>query len=72
MILVHQEIKSTEVSKMGRGLPKKVKSLLEKSREAALLAVEVYNKPNTTFRTGVYIILMNIAWTSLFHAIFER
>ena len=52
---------------MGRGLPKKVKSLLEKSREAALLAVEVYNKPNTTFRTGVYIILMNIAWTSLYH-----
>lgn len=57
---------------MGRGLPKKVKSLLEKSREAALLAVEVYNKPNTAFRTGGYIVLMNIAWTSLFHAIFER
>ena len=57
---------------MGRGLPKKVKSLLEKSREAALLAVEVYNKPNTSFRTGGYIVLMHIAWTSLFHAIFER
>ena len=57
---------------MSRGLPKKVKSLLEKSREAALLAVEVYNKPNTTFRTGGYIVLMHIAWTSLFHAIFER
>lgn len=57
---------------MGRGLPKKVKSLLEKSREAALLAVEVYNKPNTAFRTGGYIVLMHIAWTSLFHAIFER
>ncbi len=57
---------------MGRGFPKKVRSLLEKSREAALLAVEVYNKPNTSFRTGGYIVLMNIAWTSLFHAIFER
>ena len=42
---------------MGRGLPGKVKSLLEKSREAALLAVEVYNKPNTSFRTGGYIVL---------------
>ncbi len=57
---------------MGRGLPRKVKILIEKSRESALLAVEVYNKPNTSFRTGGYIVLMHIAWTSLFHAIFER
>ena len=57
---------------MGRRLSKKVKSLLQKSRESALLAVEVYNKPNTTFRSGGYIVLMIIAWTSLFHAIFER
>ena len=57
---------------MGRRLSKKVKSLLQKSRESALLAVEVYNKPNTTFRSGGYIVLMIIAWTSLFHAIFEK
>ena len=57
---------------MSRRLPRKVKELLNKSRESALLAVEVYNKPNTTFRTGGYIVLMIIAWTALFHAIFER
>ena len=37
-----------------------------------MLAVDVYNKPATAFRSGAYIVLMTIAWTSLFHAIFER
>ncbi len=50
----------------------KVKNLLEKSKDAALLAVEVYNKPRTSFRSYGYIVLMHIAWTSLFHAIFEK
>jgi len=57
---------------MSRGLPKEVKSCVEKAREAALLAVEVYNKPAVTFRTGCYVSLMVIAWTSLFHAMFLR
>ena len=37
-----------------------------------MLAVDVYNKPATSFRSGAYIVLMVIAWTSLMHAIFER
>lgn len=57
---------------MLRGLPKAVKTSLEKSRDFALLAVETYNKPAIKFKLGGYIILMVIAWTSLFHAIFFK
>ena len=42
------------------------------SIDAALLAVEVYNKPRTTFRSQAYIVLMIIAWTRLFHAYFNK
>lgn len=55
-----------------RGLPRAVKSSLEKASDSALLAVEVYNKPAVKFKSGGYIALMIIAWTSLFHAIFFR
>ena len=55
-----------------RGLPLKTKELLQKARESALLAVEVYNKPTATFRSGAYIVLITIAWTALFQAIFVR
>jgi hypothetical protein len=55
-----------------RGLPYDVKALVEKARECALLAVETYNRPTATFRSGAYIVLMIIAWTSLFHAIFLK
>jgi hypothetical protein len=59
------------------GLAKKAKgdewvSQLRKAREAACLAVEVYNKPLVTFRSYGYIVLMNIAWTALMHAVFFR
>jgi hypothetical protein len=57
---------------MPRTLPRLVRSHVEKARESALLAVEVYNKPATAFRSGGYIVLMCIAWTSLFHAVFFR
>lgn len=57
---------------MSRGLPHNVKQCLEKSRDSALLAIETYNKPAIKFRSGGYIVLMVISWTSLFHAIFFR
>ncbi len=57
---------------MPRGLPRVVRSLLNKARESALLAVETYNRPSTVFRSRAYIVLMHIAWTSLFLAIFHR
>ena len=53
-----------------RRLPRQAKSSLQKARDSALLAVEIYNKPAVKFKSGGYITLMVIAWTSLFHAIF--
>src|SRR6266496_253893 len=55
-----------------RAPPKKVKATLEKARDSALLAVEVYNKPAVKFKSGGYITLMIIAWTALLHAIFYK
>lgn len=55
-----------------RGLSREVKAALTKARESALLAVETYNRPGTVFRSGAYIMLMVVAWTALFHAIFLR
>jgi len=55
-----------------RGLPLKVKDALDKARDSALLAVEVYNKPAVKFKSGGFITLMVIAWTALFHAIFYK
>jgi hypothetical protein len=45
---------------------------LEKARDSALLSVEFYNKPAVRFRSGGYITMMAIAWTSLCHAIFFK
>lgn len=55
-----------------RGLPRAVRSALDKAHDSALLAVEVYNKPAVKFKSGGYIALMVIAWTALFHAIFFK
>lgn len=49
----------------------KTKTILDSSRNSAILAVEIFNKPNTSFRIENYIILMIIAWTKLFHAYFQ-
>ena len=53
-------------------LSAEVKSHLAKARESAILAVETYNRPDTPFRSGGYVVLMVIAWTALFHSIFLR
>lgn len=50
----------------------RTKTILESSVDSALLAVEVYNKPRTTFRTEAYVSLMIMAWTRLFHAYFQH
>lgn len=57
---------------MPRGLPVAVKKCLEKSNDSALLAIETYNKPAVRFKSGGYIVLMIISWTSLMHAIFFK
>lgn len=45
--------------------------LLEKSREAALNAVQTFNNPLTTFKTETFIVLMVISWTYLLHAYYR-
>lgn len=46
--------------------------LLTKSREAALAAVQIFNSPLITFKSEVFIVLMNIAWTYLQHAHYRK
>ncbi len=46
--------------------------LLSKSREAALAAVQIFNNPLITFKSEIFIVLMNIAWTYLLHAHFKK
>ena len=46
--------------------------LTDKALDSALLSVETYNKPAVKFKSGGYIVLMCIAWTSLIHAIFFK
>ena len=49
----------------------KKNELVEKSREAALTAVGVFNNPLVTFKSETFIVLMNIAWTYLLHAYYR-
>jgi hypothetical protein len=46
--------------------------LLTKSREAALAAVQIFNTPLITFKSEIFIVLMNIAWTYLLHAHYRK
>ena len=46
-------------------LSNKARLVLEKSRESALLAIEIFNKPLVTFKTEAFISLMINAWTKL-------
>jgi len=46
--------------------------LIVKSREAALAAVQIFNNPQVTFKSEIFIVLMNIAWTYLLHAHYRK
>ena len=50
--------------------PKAVQQHLIKARHAALAAVDNYNRTGIFFRTRTFVLLMNVAWTSCFHAVF--
>jgi hypothetical protein len=56
----------------GQRIGKTLKPYVQKARDAALLAVEVYNKPAVSFKSSAYISLMVMAWTALLHAIVLR
>lgn len=49
-----------------------VERLAVKAREAAIHALDGYNRPSTIFRSEGFTVMMVIAWRSLFHAIFEK
>ena len=57
---------------MPKGLPQTVRDNLEKCRSAAIAAVDAYNRPGPRFRTAQFVVLIIMAWTALFHAIFYR
>lgn len=45
---------------------------LVRSRESMLLAVSVFNSPTLKFKTEVFSVLANIAWTYLLHEFYYR
>jgi len=47
------------------------RELLSKSQEAALAAVQVFNNPNISFKSEIYVVLMHIAWTYMLHAYYR-
>lgn len=53
-------------------LTKKAREHLGKARESCLAAVAAYNNPTAEFRSGTYVVLIIIAWTSLLHAVFYQ
>ncbi|ORU94945.1 MAG: hypothetical protein A6F71_10050 [Cycloclasticus sp. symbiont of Poecilosclerida sp. M] len=55
---------------MPRKLSQNVKNHLVKCQTCAVYAVGAYNHPGSQFRTALYVILIVMAWTALFHALF--
>ena len=48
------------------------RELIQKSKEAALAAIQIYNSPSITFKSESFIVLMVIAWTYLLHAYYRE
>src|SRR6266536_875390 len=46
--------------------------LLTQSQDAALSGVQVFNNPLIRFKSEIFIVLMNIAWTYLLHAHYRK
>ncbi|MEZ9627843.1 DUF3644 domain-containing protein [Aliivibrio fischeri] len=71
--LSKEEFRSVHSQKLQQVSDQSTKGmLLHKAREFALLAVSTYNNPYTEFKTYGYIVNIIIAYTALFHAIFEK
>ena len=45
---------------------------LIRAREAMILAVHVFNNPSCRFKTEIFAVLANIAWTYFFHEFYVR
>lgn len=46
--------------------------LLEKSKQAMISAVAIYNNPSITLKSELFIVNSEIAWTYLFHAYYAK
>jgi Protein of unknown function (DUF3644) len=46
--------------------------LIGKSRESALAAVQIFNNPLITFKSEMFIVMINIAWTYLLHSYYRK
>jgi len=46
--------------------------LVNKSREAAMAAVQIFNNPQISFKSELFIVTMHIAWTYLLHAYYRN
>ena len=64
-------LSTNEANKSVRLRKGRTKTILKSAMDAALLAVEIYNKPRTTFRSEGFISMMVVAWNRLFHAYFN-
>ena len=71
--LSKEEFRSVHSQKLQKTADFSTKGILvHKAKEFALLAVSTYNNPYTEFKTYGFIVNIVIAYTSLFHAIFEK
>ncbi len=59
------------MARRNRSLYSVKKALIDKSKEAALAAVQTFNNPLVTFKSETYIVLMVVAWTYLLHAYYR-
>jgi hypothetical protein len=46
--------------------------LVQKARESALAAVQIFNNPRIGFKSEIFIVIMCIAWTYLLHAYYRK
>ncbi|PHM25102.1 DUF3644 domain-containing protein [Xenorhabdus budapestensis] len=71
--LSKEEFRAVHSQKLQQTTDQSAKGIfIHKAKEFALLAVSTYNNPYTEFKTYGYIVNIIIAYTSLFHAIFEK
>lgn len=63
------KVKSKLAGKTKKKLTSAVQNLLNKARQSALEAVGSYNNPLSPFRSGSYVVMMYVAWTSLLLAV---
>jgi len=60
------------MSKRKRRFGSVASELVKKAREAMLTAVQIFNNPQIDFKSELFIVTANIAWTYLLHAYYRK